>query len=422
MISAANVALNDDAPMPELTLADRLKEDVTAWDSVMRSVFRLPPYNPDAVLVKNGADIYEKMMTDPQVRAAINTKRFALLARPWQVFPAECSTETDRKAAEGAHGFVLEALRSLKGPDGSNRDFRNTLFEMMSAFYRGYSLAELIWTVCQEGEWRGKYRYAAIKFKNPKQIGFDLDPYLNLRAVTSWTPTEGYQRIPREKCLLYVYNQRDELPYGESDLKAVYRNWYCKRRIVEFWNIRLQRFGVPFAYANVGTGNDVMSQKVGSMLKEMQQDSSAVFPSNVKPELLETHTDGGDAFLSALEWHNQQIATGILLQTLSSSEGKRSGSLALGKVHFNILLYALECMKQDIESAVNSQIIRPLIDFNFDMDQRLYPRFSLGNVDEDDIAKLAEVMDVLLRHGVADSKEPVIREMFNLPPIKEGTI
>ncbi len=419
MVSAAEMALNNDAIVPQMTLADRLKEEVTAWDSVMRSVFRLPPYNPDSIMVKNGTDIYEKMMTDSQIRAAINTKRFALLARPWQVFPAEVTCDSDRGAAEDTRNFVQDALTNLKGPDGSYRDFRNTLFEMMSAFYRGYSLAELIWTVCKEGKWSGKYRYAAIKFKNPKQIGFDLDPFLNLRAVTSWTPTDGYQRIPREKCLLYVYNQRDELPYGESDLKAVHRHWYCKQRIMEFWNIRLQRFGVPFAYANVGSGNDQVAQRISIILKEMQQESSAVFPINVKPELLETHTDGGDAFLSALEWHNQQIATGILLQTLTSSEGARSGSLALGKVHFNILLYALECMKRDIEAAVNSQLVRPLIDFNFDMDRRFYPRFSLGNVDEDDTAKLAEVMDVLLRHGVADAKEPVIREMFNLPPLKE---
>ena len=38
---------------------------------------------------------------------------------------------------------LAEALRSLHGPDGGPRDFRHTLFEMMSAFYRGFSLAEI---------------------------------------------------------------------------------------------------------------------------------------------------------------------------------------------------------------------------------------------------------------------------------------
>ena len=118
-----------------------------------------------------------------------------------------------------------------------------------------------------------------------------------------------------------------------------------------------------------------------------------------------------------LEWHNQQIAIGILLQTLTSGEGIRSGSMALGRVHFDILLFGLECMKYDIESAVNSQIVRPLVDYNFG--HSLYPQFSLGNINEKDIVQLSQAMNVLLSHKVVGPKEPVLREMFNLPPVEE---
>src|SRR5207302_7431312 len=144
---------------------------------------------------------------------------------------------------------------------------------------------------------------------------------------------------------------------------------------------------------------------------------SAVFPQNVKPQLLEANASGNEAFMNALEWHNQQIAIGILLQTLTSGEGRRNGSMALGRVHFDILLFALECMKQDIEAAVNAQIVRPLIDYNFD--HGLYPRFSLGNLDEKDLPRLAQAMNVLLTHQVVDAKEPIMREMFNLPPLED---
>ena len=412
--------LKTDDPLPRATLADRFREEISAWDSIMHSVFRLPPYNPEVGGERDGLEVFEQMMNDAQIRAAINTKRYALLARPWQIVAAKGSTANERSQAEEAKRFVDYALRSLKGPDGSDRDFRSTLFEMMSAFYRGFSLAELIWTVGKSGPWSGKYRYAAIKFKNVKQIGFDLDEFLNLRYVTSWTPEFGFQKIPKEKCLLFVYNQKDELPFGDSDLRSVYRHWFSKRKVMEYWNLRLQRFGIPFAYACVTSGNDNLSQRVGEMLRDIQEDSSAVFPANVKPELLETSVDGGDAFLKALDWHNQQIATGILLQTLTSSEGTRSGSLALGKVHFNILIYVLESVKQEIETAVNSQLIRPLIDLNFG--HELYPRLSLGAVDETDMGQMAQVIDILLRHGVADPKEQEIREMFNLPPLADHEI
>ena len=402
---------------PELPLQERMQEEMTAWDSILTSVFRLPPYNPDDLIQKHGIDIYDRMMQDPQVRASINTKRYALLARPWQVLPAEVAGNR-KSEAEGARQFVDHALRSMRGPDGNNRDLRHSLFEMMSAFYRGFSIAELIWRIVPDGEWRGKAVPDRLKFKNPKQIGFELDDFMNVQAITSWTPGQGLIRVPREKVLLFIYNQRDELPYGESDLRSVYLNYWSKQSIIRFWNLRLQKFGIPFAYANVSDGQDTAAQNIAKVLREMQQDSSAVFPVKVFPKLLQPASDGGDAFLGALEWHNQQIALGVLLQTLTSGEPKRSGSLALGKVHFDILLYALECMKQDVEAAINSQLIKPMIDFNFG--HGLYPKFSLGNIDEKDISQLASVVDVLLKHGVADAKEPAIREMFNLPPLADS--
>ncbi len=399
------------------TPAEMLREEMTAWDAAFQRAFRLPPYHPDDLLTTRGIDIYDRMMTDAQVRASINVKRFAILARPWQIFPAiRDRAHPDFAAACEARDFVEDALRSLRGPDGSLREFRHTLFEMMSAFYRGFALAEMVWRVEERGRWRGRYLLTALKFKNPRQIGFELDPFLNVEAVTSWTPTGGLQTLPRHKCLLYVYNQRDELPYGDSDLRAVYRHWYSKTKIIEFWNLRLQRFGIPFAYANAPTGSET-GAKLLEVLRELQQDSSAVFPPNVHPQLLETHGDGGGPFLSALEWHNQQIAIGILLQTLTSGEGLRAGSMALGRVHFDILLFALQCMKQDVEATVNAQIVRPLVDYNFD--HGLYPQFSLGNLNEKDIAPLAQAMDVLLTHQVVDAKEPVVREMFNLPPLED---
>src|SRR5205823_10977497 len=102
----------------------------------------------------------------------------------------------------------------------------------------------------ESGRWQGKFTLAGIKFKNPKQIGFDVDEFLNIRAITSYTPEGGYTSVPRGKCLLYIYNGKDELPYGDSDLRAVYKHWYSKSQIMEFWNLRLQRFGIPFAYVS----------------------------------------------------------------------------------------------------------------------------------------------------------------------------
>src|SRR5258706_16150252 len=100
----------------EVTPAERLREEMTAWDSIFRSMFRLPPYNPDDLLTSRNIDLYDRMMQDAQVRASINTKRYALLARPWQVFPAVRDKADSRFcAACEARGFVEGALRWRRG-------------------------------------------------------------------------------------------------------------------------------------------------------------------------------------------------------------------------------------------------------------------------------------------------------------------
>ena len=290
---------------------------------------------------------------------------------------------------------------------------------MMAAFYRGYSVSELVWRLEEKGRWAGRFTLAALKAKSPKQIGFEVDDYLNIEAITSWTPVAGFTTVPREKCVLYIYNPHDELPYGDSDLRSVYKHWWSKDALVKFWNLALQKYGAPMMFAQ-SSSSGAESERLLNLLQSVQQDASAIFPRDVTPQLLQSNMNA-DAFVNAVDWHNQQIAQGILLQTLTSGEGRRSGGRALGIVHFNVLLYALENAKADIEAAVNTQIVKLLIDYNYGpLDGGTkYPRFALGAIDEKDIGQLASAYDVLLTHGVVGNREQAVREAFGLPPLED---
>ncbi len=409
--------------METVSAAEWAKEEITAWDAVLKTAFRTPPYHPESLLARNGIDLYDRMMDDAAVRAAINTKRYALLAKPYQIFPAANGADTKPTTEQQeARNFVEATLRGMQGADGMTRDFRQVLFQMMSAFYRGFSVGEMVWRVEEQGKWAGKFMLAAIKAKNPKQIGFDVDDFLNVQAIVSWTPTGGTVRVPREKCVLYVYNPQDELPYGDSDLRGVYKHWWSKDVLHRFWNLALQRFGMPMVFAQVaGSSSSGRASEILETLEAMQTDSSAIFPPDVLPQVLQASQSGATSFGEAVDYHNEQIAVGILLQTLTSGEGRRTGSMALGQVHFDILLYVLENARADIEAVVNTQIVRRLIDYNFaDANRRnLYPQFSLPNANQKDVLRLAQAFDVLLTHGVVTGKEQAVRDLFDLPPLDE---
>lgn len=228
--------------------------------------------------------------------------------------------------------------------------------------------------------------------------------------------------MPREKCVLYVYNPQDEMPYGDSDLRGVYKHWWSKDVMHRFWNLALQKHGMPMVFAQVaGSSTTGRAAEIMQTLETMQNDSSAVFPPDVMPQLLQSSQAGSAAFSEAVDYHNEQIALGILLQTLTSGEGRRVGSMALGQVHFDILLYVLENARADIEAVVNTQIVRRLVDYNFADagGKNLYPEFSLANANQKDILKLAQAFDVLLTHGVVTGKEQAVRDLFDLPPLDE---
>ena len=405
-------------PLP-LSLAERVQEEMAAWDAVLKQAFRTPPYNPDDLLSSKGWDIYERMMNDAMVRAAINTKRYALLAKPWQVLPkVESGAKSPTAEAMAARDFVEESLREIRGANGATRDFRQVLFEMMSAFYRGFSITELVWRIETAGRWAGKYRLGSMKTKPPKQIGFEVDDYLNVQAITSWTPVAGTVRVPREKCVLYVHQAHDELPYGDSDLRPVYKHWWSKDLLSQFWNLTLEKFGAPAVWAQAPPAtSDGRQSEILTSLEEIRQASAVVFPHDVEPKLLQANPASADVYLNAVDWHNQQIAQGILLQTLTSGEGRRVGSLSLGKVHFDVLLYVLENAKADVEAAVNTQVIQPLLAYNFDNPEAVRPRFALGSVDEKNLPQITQAYDMLLKHGVVTGKEQAVREIFDLPPL-----
>ena len=98
--------------------------------------------------------------------------------------------------------------------------------------------------------------------------------YAQVQAIK----TSSWWQLP-----LTEHRKLDALSLLDSDLRAVYKHYYSKQKIVEFWNIRLQRFGIPFAFANAGSGSDSATQRVQDILRGLQQESSAVFPMNVKP-------------------------------------------------------------------------------------------------------------------------------------------
>lgn len=397
-----------------------MEEIAAAQTRLASSAFRLAAYSPDDLLNQKGLAIYDQMQKDSQVRSCLNTKKFAVLSQGWDVQPAS----DDPRDVEIAQ-FVRLCLDDMRG------SLQDVLFASLDALAKGFSVQEINWKVIPDGRYAGMIGLESVKSKDPSAFGFDMDEFLNVRALTMTAP--GFKAdLPTEKFILYTYMPAYELPHGQSDLRAAYKHWWCKEQLTKFWLAYHEKYGMPTAKGGYkrGTPKDQQDDLL-RVLDKIQQESAIVIPEDVTIELLEAQRGGEAGYQNAVEYHNKQIAKAILGQTLTSDEGSRVGSMALGRVHQDVLGFYLEKLKRDLEETVmREQVVRRLVEFNFggsagslpapgtsrrDGGAARCPHFTLGSLKERDLSQLGDLISKLIAGEVVAPDEPWIREYLGLP-------
>jgi phage gp29-like protein len=188
---------------------------------------------------------------------------------------------------------------------------------------------------------------------------------------------------------------------------------------VQWWAIYLEKYGMPTVKGTVPTGTpQAQRTELLNALKSIQQETALVHTIDQTVEFLTATlpATGTGGFESAIAYCDKQIVKGLICQTLTTDEGERVGSMALGKVHESILDILLKKLRRKLEEMVDEQIIRPLIDYNFA--QRFYPNFALS-IDEKDVSGLSEAIFRLVSCEAVDPRESWIREYLGLPAREE---
>lgn len=380
------------------------REVAAAVTTLAGNAFRTAGYSPDDLLTHRGLAIYDEMQRDAQVRACLNTKKFAVLSKGWDLRPATNSPQ-DTEIAE----FVRFCLEDMRG------SIADTLFQVLDALGKGFSILEINWKIIPDGPYSGMVGLDSIKSKDPAAFGFDIDEFLNIRSLVRESA-----ELPAEKFIIYTYMPAYELPHGQSDLRAAYKHWYSKEIILKFWNLYLEKFGMPTAKGSYRRGMPKDQQDdLLRVLDRIQQETALVIPEDVKVELLEAQRGGEAGYHEAVEFHNKQIAKAILGQTLTTDEGSRFGSFGMAKVHFDILGFYLQKLKRDLEETVmREQVIRRLVNFNFA--EGGCPQFVLGLHEEKDLREIGDLIVRLVEGRVIAPDEEWIREHLGLPEGKES--
>jgi len=343
--------------------------------------------NPDKLISSKGMEYIEKKVErDTHFTSVLATRRQKLMKKGWRVDPASDSAR-DIQIAD----FVKTQLNDMQG------SFENDLEAMLDKISKGFSLTEINYIPLVRGKYQGKVGLESLRFKPAKYFTFKFDDF-GRWTIRQWDPKET--DLPTYKFVHVINGPNDENPYGDSyGAKSAFWVW-LKENEAKFWAIFSERFGMPLTRVEMPTKATQEEQdKVDDILEAVRRDTGIRVPKGFMVDFLEAQRSGDVAYDNFIERCNKEISKIIIGQTLSSEEGKRGqGSYALGQTHAQTMEDYIAFDAFDISQAVNKQIIKRLVDYNFLTDT--YPVFKFLGIDIGALISLSQTIANLVKAGM----------------------
>lgn len=384
------------APVDVSTPRDMSKE-ISYADSSYYEKYQLKPYNPSDLYQQQGSyRLYDKIREDDQVGSLLMLKKIIILNSDWII-------ETENQDVQEFLGDCLNKYL--------DDVFIKKLYEILSALDYGFSLSEKVWDRIDTKEYGQKIVLSKLKTRAPHTFELHTDQYGNISKILQHTGKMGDIELDPNKFILYTYNKEFDNPYGNSDInKGIYRAWWSKDAIIKFWNIYLERFGMPLT---VGT----MPEKAGleernqllNVLNNMQAKTAIVIPNDVLIDLKSVASGGSAEYEKAIDKYNLMISRKFLLPDLLGFSGAQisGGSYALGEQQFNIFYNTIEYIRIDLCRLINREIINPLVEWNYGKNE--YAEFKFKPIDKE-----RQKNNMLLwLDAVKSGKIPITNEHIN---------
>lgn len=337
-------------------------------------------YNPDDLKL----DDYIAMMKDSQVKAGLDLITMFLLSRNLTITPAS----EDPKDVEIAD-FVQESL------DGMDYPMRKVRKDIYSALAFGYSVSEIVWKFDDKSK---KIVFGKIKPIPTETLEncFKYDDNGDVETVKQDIGDGDPITIPAEKCLIYTYDEQFGNRYGRSILNPVYDNWYQKMKVLEWWNVFLQKHEGPTLAGFVD--NPQYKDEMRSQLEEIHEGRTQITAGKEdRIEIIES-SHRGEGFLEAIRYHDDMIFRKMVIGTLILGQsGQTSGSYAQSQTHMDTMAIFLDGIHEDIAGELQIKI-KQLVDINFNAES--YPEIGFESFEAKDLANLLQILDPLIKDMV----------------------
>ncbi len=331
----------------------------------------------------------DEMLADDRIQAVMDTRLDALASLPLEVAP-----RTQRKRAQRRAEQLTDEWSSWIA-DG---ELKKILFwgRMVNL-----GLGEILWDTSSPGYWRPR-----VKAWDPRNVFWRWDTrsfwVTTLDGITELRPGDGHW-------ILYC-------PHGyargwmHSLIRALVPPFLRRNFAYRDWARYSEIHGIPIKvlYVPARASEDDKDQLVRTLrhlnseglieCSRAKDDRGEEVGYDVK--LVEPVSNSWQGFLSATDKDEQNIATLVLGQPLTSSPGGKGATHALGTVQDRIRLDRLESDAKSLGDCLAEQLVKPWAIYNWS-DPQIAPFVRWSTKAPEDRAKLA---DTLSKAGDAANK------------------
>lgn len=306
----------------------------------------MPQLPDDPVLLERGGgdyQLYREVLRDDHVKAAVEQRRRAVIACPWEVKPGG-SRAIDKSAAD----FLKENIEAL--------GWDILCEKMLMGIFYGFAVSECLY-VADGRTWR----LDAVKVRDRRRFAFDGADRLRLKTMQQ----PMGELLPEKKFWTFVTGaDHDDAPYGLGLAHWLYWPVWFKRNGHRFWAVFLEKFGTPSVKGSYPVNTSEADQtKLLQALAALRRDSAMIFPEGMQIELIEAMKGGTVDHAAFVEAMNKAILVAAIGQTASTSgtPGKLGNDQNQGEVRMDIVRADADLLS----ASFNASVARWLTEWNF---------------------------------------------------------
>jgi phage gp29-like protein len=380
-----------------------LRELLYHEEAFTKQTWEQPPIVPG-----ENATSYAHMMLDPSVAYSVGLIQDAIVAGGWHIEPSD---REDRRALAMAE----DVRRNL-----IDLDVDAALHDALDAIWRGFACEEITWRYGRPPS-SGRFWLDSLATLDPDQIALELDDRMCVTAILNKPTGREPQRVPREKVWMHVHRPSRRRPAGESILEPAYRAWSSKNRLLQFWGLSIQRFGMTHMIVRIPANTPPAEQtSILSTLYQGRLDGVYLLKEQYAVELLNPTQWANLTFEKAIDYQDQEIVKAILFT--HSPGGVATGQTYVTGAGLSEQSRATAARLQRISRALarsfTLDVIAPLCMANWGAEPAICPRLVLPVPDPSRIATLAAPLAALVSAGIADPATAA--EQIGLPEPGKG--